>query len=142
MTRSSRSMARAGAVVAVLLATLLHILGCCHGPPAAATPRADALSQTAPHAYGAQLPDRHPETRAGQSTPAPDEDAHCCGLGEPTVQPPRGPSTAGPPFLAVVPSEPPATGLALPPSACHDCPLASAAFSTGHGRALLGVWRT
>ncbi|MEV6053590.1 hypothetical protein [Streptomyces sp. NPDC052107] len=142
LTRGSRSVPRAGAVVVVLLATLLHVLGCSHGPTATDTLRIAALAQAAPVSCGQQPGDRHRETTAGQSTPAHDEGAHCCALDEPTVQPPRHPGPAGPPLPDVLPSEPPGPAPAVPPSAHHHSPTTPAAFSAGHAQSLLGVWRT
>ncbi|MGW3173370.1 hypothetical protein [Streptomyces sp. NPDC001153] len=167
ITRSGRSVPRAGAVVVVLLATLLHLLGCCHGPAAAEALRTDALSQVAPGSHGPRPADWHRDTTsgpgtagrsaygqgtdeqstagestAGQGTPASDEDAHCCALDEPTVQPPRHPRPTGPPLPDLVLPDPPGPAAAAPSSAHHHSPAVPAESSAGHGRALLGVWRT
>ncbi|MGW5464520.1 hypothetical protein [Streptomyces sp. NPDC003996] len=142
LPRSSRSVPRAGAVLVMLLATLLHVLGCSHGPGAAETLRIDALAQAAPVSCEQQPGDRHQETTAGQSTPAHDDDAHCCAVDEPTAQPPRHPGPTGPPLPDVLSSEPPGPAPAIPPSAHRHSPTAPAAFSAGHAQALLGVWRT
>ncbi|MFD8388694.1 hypothetical protein ACFV2N_05645 [Streptomyces sp. NPDC059680] len=155
--RSSRSVPRAGAVVVVLLAALLHLLGCCHGPATAETLRTDALTQVPPGGCGQQPTDGHRETAsgqgtygpdaygqsaAGQGTPAPDEDAHCCAADEPTVQPSRHPRPSGPPLPAVLLSDPPGPAPAVPPPVRQHSPAVPAVSSAGDARALLGVWRT
>lgn len=135
-------MPRAGAVVVVLLAALLHVLACSHGPTVAPVLRADSLLQASAAACGQQLPDRHREATAGQSTPAPDKGAHCRDLDEPTTQPLRDPGPAEPPLPVALPFEFPDTHQAIPSPALHQSRPQSTASPAGRTRALLGVWRT
>ncbi|MCZ1013474.1 hypothetical protein [Streptomyces noursei] len=140
-TRWSRSLPWAGAVVGVLLTTLLHVLCCSHGPTETAAPRADAVLYASPVTCG-QLPAKaHRETAAGRSAPAPDHGAHCGDWDQPTIQPPRDEGLAGPPVSAVVPLWSAGPHLGIPPPAPRRSPAQATALSDGPTRALLGVWR-
>lgn len=144
----------AGAVVVVLLAALLHVLACSHGPTAAPARWADALSKSYAKSCGQQLLKRHRETgpgtdRSGKGTPAPAENApapgngaHDCSLDEPAVQPSRDLDAAGRPVPAALPAEPAAPGHVVPPAAPDRSRPRSTESSAGHTRARLGVWRT
>ncbi|MEU6462911.1 hypothetical protein [Streptomyces sp. NPDC046976] len=139
-TRYDRSVPRPGAVLVLLLATLLHLFGCCHGPTASPDARADVLAQASATTPG-QLPgDRPGMTAAGQSAPDPGGEAHCSGLDQPTVQP-REAGTGAPLLAAVAPSAPADLHLFAPPARhrLHPRPPAAPA---GETRAQLGVWRT
>ncbi|QLJ03445.1 hypothetical protein HZZ00_22305 [Streptomyces sp. NEAU-sy36] len=119
--RSSRSLPWAGAVLALVLITLMHVFACCHGPTAGPAQRADVL------------------VSAGPGAPSPDHQSHCQGLDEPTAQPPRDAGPVDPPLAALAPAGPLDAAPAVPAPAL---PCASPASSPGHARALLGVWRT
>ncbi|MFJ3895563.1 hypothetical protein [Streptomyces sp. NPDC090083] len=141
-SRSSRSVARTGAVLLVLLAALIHVLDCAHGPTAAPTGRADTLFSASSLRCGPapELPHR-PAT--GQTAPEDGDGTHCWGLDGPTLQPSRDVTVA----------EPAVHGL---PLAAHPGtrpqPTAAAALrrsapvpgtpSSDQARARLGVWRT
>ncbi|MFI9626044.1 hypothetical protein [Streptomyces sp. NPDC052042] len=131
----------AGAVVAVLLTTLLHVLACSHGPTAAPALRADAVLPISPASYGQSPSETDRQASAGPSTPAPDRDADCQDLDEPTVQPSRDLDPSWP-LPAVLSADPSVTDPFGPLPAPHHCPASSTASSAGHARALLGVWRT
>ncbi|MFG2955009.1 hypothetical protein ACGF5O_14895 [Streptomyces sp. NPDC048291] len=135
-------MARTGAVLLLLLAALLHVLDCAHGPNADPSGRADTLLLT-PSASCTQTPEPAQRTTARQATPGQEGTAHCCGSDEPTLQPPRDVALALP---ATVHGTPAARHLGTPaPSAAaaprHSWPVPDAA-SPGETQARLGVWRT
>ncbi|WP_275461636.1 hypothetical protein [Streptomyces noursei] len=141
LTRGGCSVPRAGAVLAVLLTALLHVLGCAHGPTADPALRADAplFASSAPHR---QLPADGPRaTTAGRSAPAPDQGPHGCTLDPPTVQPPRDGGPVAWPVVAPLPAGPAGLRPGVPPSALHPSRAPSPASSDGSTRALLGVWR-
>ncbi|MBJ7005158.1 hypothetical protein ACFYMX_16955 [Streptomyces griseofuscus] len=139
-TRYDRSAPRPGAVLVLLLATLLHLFGCCHGPTASPDARADALAQTSATACG-QLPANRPGvTAAGQRAPAPDGEAHCSGLDQPTVQPRE--AGTGAPLLAAVPPAAPGYLHFFAPPARHRFDPRPPAPPAAETRAQLGVWRT
>lgn len=155
--RCHRSVPWAGAVVAVLLAALLHVLACSHGPTAAPDRWADALSKASAKSCGQQLLKRHRETRSGTDTPwvgtpgeialtknapAPDHGVHDCSLDVPAVQPSRDLDAAGRPLPATLPAEHAAPDHALPPPTPDRSHPRSTESSAGHTRARLGVWRT
>ncbi|GAA2643912.1 hypothetical protein GCM10009864_01910 [Streptomyces lunalinharesii] len=134
-------MPRAGAVLAVLLTALLHVLGCAHGPTADPALRADAplYASSAPHR---QLPADGPQaTRPGRGAPAPDRGPHCCSLDQPTVQPPRDGGPVAWPVVAALPAGPAGLHPGVEPSVLHPARAPSPAPSDGSTRALLGVWR-
>lgn len=134
-------MPRAGAVLAVLLTALLHVLGCAHGPAADPALRADAplYASSAPHRH---LPaDGTRATTAGRSAPAPDQGPHGCCLDQPTVQPPRDGGPVAWPVVAALPAGPAGRHPGVPPSALHPSRAQSPVSSDGSTRALLGVWR-
>lgn len=140
--RGNRSVPRAGVVVVVLLAALLHVLGCAHGPTTAPALQTDALVRASSTTCGQRTPDPHRETTAGAGTPAPSDTVHCWGLDQPTVQSPRaeGLTRAGLPdvfFAGSADIRPTVPVLAVdqtrrPPTGC----------SPRQTRASLGVWRT
>ncbi|MFJ9710188.1 hypothetical protein [Streptomyces sp. NPDC101234] len=143
VTQGSRSRPWAGAVVVALLAMLLHLLACAHGPTTTEGAGVDSLLLASPTACG-QLPAATPRQPVvtDQSSPAQDPEGHCCSLDGPTVQPPRPcdrPAVApAPDAQSAVPSSDDAVmSLPAPGPAAARPPL-----SAGHTRARLGVWRT
>ncbi|MET9103688.1 hypothetical protein [Streptomyces antibioticus] len=132
-------MARTGAVLLVLLAALVHVLACAHGPTATPTGQTDSLLLTSTASCG-QAPERPQRTTAQQTGPAHDSDVHCWGLDEPTIQPPRD-VTLAVPTVHVTPSAehlgaqpPPPAAPAVQPTPCVPSP--------GQTRSRIGVWRT
>ncbi|MFG3531170.1 hypothetical protein ACGF8B_31205 [Streptomyces sp. NPDC047917] len=138
---NSRSLARAGAVLLVLLAALVHTLDCAHGPTAPFAMRADTLLLMSP-AHCGQTAQPGQETTARPTAPEPDSGVRCSGLDEPTAQPPRDVSSAVPSFHTTPVAEAFGTSPALTPPAPQESPAASCVPSTGQTRARLGVWRT
>lgn len=141
VTQWRRSWPWAGAVVVALLATLLHLLACAHGPTTIEAVRSDSLLLTSSTVYG-QLPadEQREPAAAGQSSPTHDTEEHCCSLDGPTAEPPR---PCGHPAVAPTPDAPsdvPSADHAV--SAPSDTGLAQPLLSAGHFRACLGVWRT
>jgi len=139
---SSRPVSPTGVVLVVLLAALMHVLACAHGPTSTGMGHADAVIHTASMAQGqvSGLTDHEPSVQ--QHGPARDDDAHCCGTDEPTVQPPRHGARA---VHAVHGALPPHQLGAQPspaPPALRQTPPAPDASSAGNSRAHLGVWRT
>ncbi|MEV5909099.1 hypothetical protein AB0M00_09320 [Streptomyces chartreusis] len=137
-SRHHRSASRTGAVLVLLLATLLHVLACAHGPTLAGEARADTPFVAA--AACGQAPHDQQQAGTGQSSPYHDRGAHCWGGDEPTVQPPRDVTSA----LSVVHDALPGghTVVLVPPSRPSPAPPVSGGPSAGHARALFGVWRT
>ncbi|QKW17952.1 hypothetical protein HUT16_01765 [Kitasatospora sp. NA04385] len=118
-------------VIVVLLAALLHVLGCAHGPLAGAgwsAPAADALPAAAAHG---RAPLDHPQHDTGH------QEARCAGTDQPVTDrqptdPPAAPAGADTPVPAPAPAGPAAT------AAPDDGP----GPAVGRSRAALGVWRT
>jgi hypothetical protein len=141
----TRTGHRAGAVLAVLLAALVHLLCCAHGPASAATGRADTLAVvTAAAPCG---PPAGPHGHAPRSAEGGEghDDAECRGADEPGVQAPRGLQPASDAAVphhtgGADPGALPAALAAPPRHAAHSRPPLPA--PTGQGRARLGVWRT
>ena len=73
--RDRRTVSRTGAAILVLLAALLHLMTCGHGP---ASPAETHTLQATTVAIG-----------AGHSDPEHDPEEHCCHDDEPTIQAPR-----------------------------------------------------
>ncbi|RPK69240.1 hypothetical protein EES43_00285 [Streptomyces sp. ADI96-02] len=139
-SRNSRFRPGAGTALLVLLAALVHVLACSHGPTAATGWRADAIvAATAPagplSADSSRLP-------AALLPPTGGEDSVCSDLDAPTLQPSRdlpagAQSPQDRPHCVEAAFRAPAGPLLLPARAAF-----SDASSTGRARALLGVWRT
>ena len=141
VSRSSRSVARTGAVLLVLLAALVHVLACAHGPTATPAGQADTLLLTSSTSCG-QAPEPSQQPTARHTSPAPNGGVHCWGLDAPTVQPPRDVTLAVPAVHITPPSQhlgaqPPTAPPALQPSLP-----APGVSSTGQTRSQIGVWRT
>ncbi|MFC9468934.1 hypothetical protein [Streptomyces coelicoflavus] len=127
----------------MLLAVLVHLLACAHGPLTAGTAAADAAHSVG--AFSGHSPgpadDGIASLQTLQSAPSHDHQSHCCDLDEPTVQPSRDIPLADGPALHVLrvehgtqPSPTPAGAQASAPDpGCSP---------TGHTRSRLGVWRT
>ncbi|MGW3953495.1 hypothetical protein ACWEKM_21870 [Streptomyces sp. NPDC004752] len=132
-------MTPAGAALVLLLAVLVHLLGCAHGPTFAGPAPADT-----PLLAGAAYGRVSPPSAVPVTQPAPpsgDDLAHCEDGDEPTVLPPRD-----------IASPVPAADGTTPPTAADDKlpaprtgPPAGPAPGTdtaGRSRARLGVWRS
>ncbi|MFF4259256.1 hypothetical protein ACFY1L_49635 [Streptomyces sp. NPDC001663] len=134
-------MSRTGAALMLLLAALMHLLACAHGPASTGMGHADAI-QIVPAATGqASAPaDREPSLE--QSGAAENDEVHCCGTDEPTVQRPRDAVLAVPALHDALTAEHRGTEpvTAVPPvqTSPHD----PGSDSAGHVRSRLGVWRT
>ncbi|WP_262056485.1 hypothetical protein [Streptomyces sp. STR69] len=132
-------MSRTGTALVVLLAALVHLLACAHGPTPTGVSRADAIL-SAPVSCG--QPAGSTEDRAvQQSDPTGGDPSHCCGIDEPTVQPPRDIA----PAAAAVPHAVPAERAAAPLLAVRAALLPDPerdAIPQGQSQARLGVWRT
>ncbi|MBD9730348.1 hypothetical protein IGX29_00655 [Streptomyces sp. H28] len=123
----------------MILAALVHVLACAHGPTAGAVGRADSLL-LASTTYGqvhepAQMTDQ-------QTAPAHNSGAHCCGMDEPTAQATRVIAVAVPAVHDAPAAE--HLGAQLPPEApaLQFLALVPGLPSTGQTRACFGVWRT
>lgn len=136
VSSGGRSVSMTGAALLVLLAVLVHVLACAHGP----TPTADARTDTflTISSAGPQPPVAN--STAEQTAPAHDNGTRCSGLDEPTVQAPRALTVETVHETLVVAP----VGAQLAPRAgplqvsrsCLHLP------SGGQLRARLGVWRT
>ncbi|KPC71737.1 hypothetical protein ADL35_32575 [Streptomyces sp. NRRL WC-3753] len=133
-------MARTGAALLVVVATLMHMLICAHGPTVSSEGRADSLLLTSSAACG-QRHDRL-QTSSQETAPVHNEGVHCWEMDEPTVQPPRDITVAVPEVHDIPVAE--HLVVPLPPI----LPAAQSASSTlglpsaGQTQARLGVWRT
>lgn len=125
----------------MILAALVHVLACAHGPTSGVAGRTDSLLPTSSVACG-QAHEQPEQEAAQQTTPAHNSDAHCWGMDEPTVQPSRDIAVAVP----KVHDDPAAEDLGvqlLPASpASRSLSLTPGLPSAGKTRALFGVWRT
>lgn len=131
--RDRRTGSWAGAVLVVLLAALLHVLCCAHGPASASSGRADtvaAVSHGHAHDHGACDPGH----------PAHEGDEECRGADEPSMQAPRCIQVAPDAVQFVVPRAGADGGNAQrhgPPPDEARGPLPGL-----QERSRLGVWRT
>ncbi|MER6628005.1 hypothetical protein ABT301_07180 [Streptomyces sp. NPDC000987] len=135
---SGRSVARTGAALLVLLAALVHLLACAHGPTSEAAGQADALP--AASVGCAQHLGPPSDTAGRQPAPGDGTSPHCAGLDEPPVQAPRDAALALEVIQCARPLEDLGARLAAPaarPSSVEHGP-----SSTGRSRSSLGVWRT
>ncbi|WP_328690025.1 hypothetical protein OHA74_12885 [Streptomyces phaeochromogenes] len=134
-------MARTGAVLLVLLAALVHVLACAHGPASTPAGQTDTLLLTSSASCG-QTPEGPQQTTARQTGPAHNSGVHCWGMDAPTAQPPRD-VTLTAPAVHIAPSAghlgapPPPVPPALQPSLP-----APGVSSAGQTRSRIGVWRT
>ncbi|MCZ1011000.1 hypothetical protein O1L68_34720 [Streptomyces lydicus] len=122
----------------MVLAALIHVLGCAHGPAPAGTGRADTF--LAVSSACSQVT----ETTEGTPAESPGHGGHgsaeCSGADEPSVQAPR--SIGAPEQSAVAPrpgdvAMVTGASAAVRPHVGND----SAGAAHGHTRALLGVWQ-
>ncbi|MFF4757648.1 hypothetical protein [Streptomyces sp. NPDC001292] len=136
--RRRRSASRTGAVFGLLLAALMHVLACAHGPTFIGAARADT-PLVASAACG-QTPHEQHRADVRTSAPAHDSGVHCWDGDEPTAQLSRDVSLALPTVHDALPADhtvaPPLP--ARPRTASPE----PGGTSPGHARALFGVWRT
>lgn len=137
--RADRPVPRAGAALVVLLAALIHLLGCAHGPTPTGIGRADSLLATTASWARASTP---ADDASERSAPRPGENReHCWGGDVPTVQPPR--DIASPvPAAHSVPASAADTGMLGPAKPGPPPGSAQRPARPGRARARLGVWRT
>ncbi|OXY91690.1 hypothetical protein BEK98_28670 [Streptomyces diastatochromogenes] len=135
-------MSRTVAAVAVLLAALMHLLACAHGPESRASARSDAVPtvRVAFAQPGAFSP--APACRPSDQDPGHDHEPHCCGGDEPTIQAPRGVARSLPTVQEALPVIVPASGSGQVPPSAQPPAAGTADFSVGPSPARLGVWRT
>ncbi|WP_420036165.1 hypothetical protein ACN2WE_31580 [Streptomyces sp. cg28] len=128
--RGDRPGAWAGAALVVLLAALLHLLACAHGPVPDGAGRADTIAATSAVAT-------HGTDGRGEG------DVRCRGMDEPTAQPPRDRTPAetvrsAPAAEPRLSSPEPSRGLSAGAGRHTEC----SPHSPQRDRARLGVWRT
>ncbi|MEU0720525.1 hypothetical protein ABZ498_25500 [Streptomyces lavendulocolor] len=138
--RQRRPVSWTGAALVVLLAALVHLLACAHGPLAAGAGRADAIPVVSTASCGQPTePGTDPALKG--LDPGDGGGAHCWSLDGPTAQPPRDIALLAEAAHCLLPSEridalPGQPGAQLPPSRAEP------PFSVPQERAQLGVWRT
>ncbi|MGW7417277.1 hypothetical protein [Streptomyces sp. NPDC054863] len=130
-------------VLVTVLAALLHVLGCAHGPQPAGLERTDTLTAVAPTASERAVA---PVRSAGEPTPA----APGYGSGAPQCADEDEPATAGP--QVTVPAHPLNAAARVPrtdgrepvPGRAPRCGREGGHSGQEHGRvrAVLGIWRT
>ncbi|MFI5664996.1 hypothetical protein [Streptomyces sp. NPDC051684] len=128
----------AGAVLVVLLAALVHVLCCAHGPASTSSGRADtvaAVSYAYDHGH-----DACDQQAAHPSHPAHEGDEECRGVDEPGVQAPRGIQVAPDAVQFTVPRAEVGDGAELRHGPTPDGPRDT--LPDRHERSRLGVWRT
>ncbi|MFE7278610.1 hypothetical protein [Streptomyces sp. NPDC057623] len=136
--RVPRSVPRAGAALVVLLAALVHLLGCAHGPASYGAARADTL--LAATASSGQAPAPPGASDTAPAAPSGGGDAGCWGEDEATAQPPRGIASPVPVVDRAAPSTADSGVLPAEPGPAPDP--ARESDTSGRSRAHLGVWRT
>ncbi|QNS02578.1 hypothetical protein [Streptomyces xanthii] len=137
----SRPGHRTGAILAVLLAALVHLLCCAHGPVASAAGRADTITAVAPAPCG-QPAGPHAHFGDDARHDGHQDGAQCSGTDEPSVQAPRGLQPAAdltPVTLPGADLDPAAEPTPRRPFGDSGPRLAAPA---GQQRAHLGIWRT
>ncbi|MEV6171839.1 hypothetical protein AB0L99_26960 [Streptomyces sp. NPDC051954] len=140
LRRSSRPVSWTGATLVVLVAALVHLLACAHGPASAGPGRADAILVVSTASWG-----QPSQTAVGTSAKGLDSTegggVHCWGPDETAAGPPRDITPTAQAALHVLPSEgiDALTGVVpARPSRCPD----PAVHPVQQERARLGVWRT
>ncbi|MFF4756213.1 hypothetical protein ACWD5R_40310 [Streptomyces sp. NPDC002514] len=137
--RERRPAPRAAAALVVLLAALIHLLGCAHGPALTGSARADTPLLVAAVCDRTCAPDAVSSTRPA---PAPGgEQPHCQDSDEPTVQPPRGIAPPVPAVDGTAPAVADHDRFPAPRTGPPDGPAPGPA-TDGRSRARLGVWRS
>lgn len=137
--RCARPALWARAALCVVLAALIHVLGCAHGPAPAGTERSDAIltvaatcEQATNSAHGAAL---------GSAGHHHGGFSACSGVDEPSIQAPRDIGAPQQPAVALQPFFDAATLVIAP--ATTEPPPGGESGGAPHGRtqALLGVWQ-
>ncbi|MGW4675570.1 hypothetical protein [Streptomyces sp. NPDC004324] len=131
---------RAGALLAMILTVLVHLLACAHGSAPEGADRADALLVVSGSSCAPGGQHEAAASRMRGLNPTRDHGGHCQGLDQPTVQPPRAVTLAAA-FHTLVPADSVERRPAPPgerPCRHPAPPLASAQREC----ARLGVWRT
>ncbi|MFJ7999332.1 hypothetical protein ACIQ7D_19630 [Streptomyces sp. NPDC096310] len=141
-TRGRRARPRGWAVLFAVLAALVHVLGCAHGPvsaaPSAGVPAGTAVMAYQPSAGQPALPVAGCAGRGSHGA------ASCADADEPSVLPQRTDASVVPPPADRTPASEPVTGDAVAPPAhpARDGAPAGACADPDHRRrAALGVWR-
>ncbi|MEV0736797.1 hypothetical protein AB0I51_12695 [Streptomyces sp. NPDC050549] len=135
--RNIRPGGRTGAALVVLLAALMHLLACAHGPGPAG---ADAIRVVSAASLGPSSRSAAEAYAEGQD-PAEGGGHHCSNLDEPTTQPPRDITPLAEAVAHVLPAEgidALSGGERKRPPRFPD----PAASSVEPERSQLGVWRT
>ncbi|WP_353945245.1 hypothetical protein ABII15_29240 [Streptomyces sp. HUAS MG91] len=131
--RGGRPGTRAGAALVVLLAALLHLLACAHGPAPDGAGRADTIAATSAVAS-------HGTTTPHRTDGSGDGDARCRGMDEPTAQPPRDRTPAE--TVRSASATEPHLFSPVPTRERHPGAVRHPECSPSQDRARLGVWRT
>jgi hypothetical protein len=138
--RSIRPGSRTGAALVVLLAALMHLLACAHGPGSTGADRADAIRVVSAVPLG-QSSKSAAETSAKGQDPTEGGGHHCSNMDEPTTQPPRDITPLAEAAYHALPAE----GIDTVPGGAQTRPPRPpdpAASSVEQERSQLGVWRT
>ncbi|MBK5991167.1 hypothetical protein ACFCZ4_02215 [Streptomyces microflavus] len=137
--RAGRLGACSGAALLVLLAVLVHVLACAHGPALAGEGRADSIAAASGPSCDRPPPPRtYPPGQAPQ--PAGDGYRPCLSGDEPSVQVPRGMEQADAAGCDELPGVPSGAGVDQGPG--RPPPTWSGGLPAQQKRACLGVWRT
>ncbi|MBO1335683.1 hypothetical protein [Streptomyces sp. VRA16 Mangrove soil] len=130
-----------GAAVVVLLAVLVHLLGCAHGPVPDGAGRTDTVVAAASAPIAASTATAPVRGASGPvSRPAEGGDTHCWGMDQPTAQPPRDRTQAD--ATQIAPSALGHLPAAVPVRERADDERPHTAWCSQRERARLGVWRT
>ncbi|KOV40716.1 hypothetical protein ADK98_29170 [Streptomyces sp. H036] len=121
-------------MLVMVLAGLLHVLGCAHGPQAAGAPRTDTLAVVTAPAHG------HPAAPAADVLCDHGSGAGCTGVDEPAVAGSRAD------LSSLVAGDAPAapdseTRRQLPRAREHRARSPGGSADHGRQRAALGIWR-
>ncbi|AEM81988.1 hypothetical protein Strvi_2261 [Streptomyces violaceusniger Tu 4113] len=124
----------------VLLAVLVHVLACAHGPAPAGSVRADAIVAVSSASCGQSAASDGDSSTVRDLDPTQGGGSHCRNLDQPTTQPPRDITFTTAAHLLL-----PAERADSLPGPAGDQPsryATSPPISVQQERARLGVWRT
>lgn len=126
----------------MLLASLMHLLACAHGPASPASERSDTVPTVRVTLAQVGALTLDPACRPSDPDHDHDDDSDCCGGDDPTIQAPRGAARSLQTVHEALPVTVPASRSACVVPSAQPPAAGTADFSPGPSPARLGVWRT